>query len=311
MAQQNRRPCFRRQDSIADFASSLGKDVSMQSLSEMKDLFRSCDKDGDGELTVEELGTVMTELGIKHKKQELQAMFSQLDVDNNGAITFDEFIRGLNFMAKSKRLGDRIGLNRQNSVATFIQSLEDSQVTQMRELFSLIDTNNDGYVTKMELYNVMKQMGLEPTKEDVIELFSELDTDGNGRIEFKEFAAGMRWLKKGGLINTHVTKSEAKPEPEPEEPRTPREDRLRIANLQERNAILESCLKDTIARGMTLAERHYKAKEYKEAALVLSALNIGTLIDMETFLGPLTTPKQKEHFAKMSRRLASYTNPVK
>lgn len=61
---------------------------------------------------------------------------------------------------------------------------------------------------------------------------------------------------------------------------------------------------------MLLAEKHYKAKEYKEAALVLVSLDIGTLIDMETFLGPLTTPKQKEHYTKMARRLATHMNPV-
>lgn len=64
-------------------------------------------------------------------------------------------------------------------------------------------------ITKRELGQVMVEMGLNPTKEvcsiaaisllvqEVIELFSNLDSNGDGKVEFHEFVAGMRWLRKG------------------------------------------------------------------------------------------------------------------
>lgn len=107
---------IRRQGSLADFAGHISKEASITTVNEIKELFRSCDKgkkivsilvshlvDGDGELTEKELGAVMTELGIVHSETELAAMFKQLDADGNGAVTFEEFLRGLQYMEKSKR----------------------------------------------------------------------------------------------------------------------------------------------------------------------------------------------------------------
>jgi len=157
----------------------------------------------------------------------------------------------------------------------------------------------------------MKDMGLEPTKEDVIELFNELDTDGNGKIGFTEFLAGMRWLQKGGLINSKVDqtpteaarRTSAPPAERPTFHKVAEKTDQRPTNLQERNTILENCLKDIVTRGMNLAETHYRAKEYDQASLVLDALDMGTLIDMEPFIGQISTEKQKDHYQKMKRRL--------
>jgi Ca2+-binding EF-hand superfamily protein len=80
-----------KKGSIADFASSLTpKDVKL-----MKELFAMCDSDGDGELRRPELGQVMTDLGITHTLEDLDSLFKQLDTDNSGTVTFEEFLRGL------------------------------------------------------------------------------------------------------------------------------------------------------------------------------------------------------------------------
>lgn len=57
----------------------------------------------------------------------------------------------------------------------------------------------------------MKDMQLDPTKEEVNEIFSALDQNGDGAIELKEFITGMRWLKKLNDRN-ETTSSSAIPE---------------------------------------------------------------------------------------------------
>jgi Ca2+-binding EF-hand superfamily protein len=42
---------------------------------------------------------------------------------------------------------------------------KESQLKEMEELFNLMDDNKDGVVSKREMYNLMKKMGQDPTKQ--------------------------------------------------------------------------------------------------------------------------------------------------
>merc|ERR1719431_1487005 len=50
--------------------------------------FDSYDKDGDGEITFEEMGTVMRNKPVA----KVQAEFNKLNTDGNGAIDFQDFL---------------------------------------------------------------------------------------------------------------------------------------------------------------------------------------------------------------------------
>eukprot|EP01127_Copromyxa_protea_P013560 TRINITY_DN3673_c0_g1_i2.p1 TRINITY_DN3673_c0_g1~~TRINITY_DN3673_c0_g1_i2.p1 ORF type:complete len:188 (-),score=31.26 TRINITY_DN3673_c0_g1_i2:435-998(-) len=160
----NRGDSLQKRGSIADFACSLSpKDVKL-----MHELFDMCDADGDGEVTCVELGKVMDDLNITHTPQDLENLFEQLDADDNGTVSFDEFLKGIRFMQKSNRLDSLVrskGLTRENSVVSFVERLSDDQLSQMKQLFEMIDTNQDGVITKRELGQVMVEMGLSPTRE--------------------------------------------------------------------------------------------------------------------------------------------------
>ncbi|PON23160.1 AP-1 complex subunit gamma-1 [Trichoderma gamsii] len=61
-------------------------------VSEFKEAFSLFDKDGDGQITTKELGTVMRSLGQNPSESELQDMINEVDADNNGSIDFPEFL---------------------------------------------------------------------------------------------------------------------------------------------------------------------------------------------------------------------------
>jgi calcium-dependent protein kinase len=75
----------------------------------------------------------------------------------------------------------------QKAVLTFIASrLKDDDIKTLREIFSALDKNQDGTLTIEEIKNGVSQLKV---KLDIDEIFSSIDTDGSGVINYTEFIA--------------------------------------------------------------------------------------------------------------------------
>lgn len=59
---------------------------------DVKDAFAIFDKDGDGLITVEELGLVLSSLGINHGVDARRSMINKVDMDGDGKINLAEFM---------------------------------------------------------------------------------------------------------------------------------------------------------------------------------------------------------------------------
>ena len=57
----------------------------------------------------------------------------------------------------------------------------------LRIAFSLFDKDGDGTITTKELGTVMRSMGQMPTEKELLDMINEVDSDGNGFIDFQEF----------------------------------------------------------------------------------------------------------------------------
>lgn len=76
------------------------------------------------------------------------------------------------------------------AVNTFIatQCLSISDTKELRQVFTEMDTNGDGKLSKEELFNYFcKEIGEEAANEEVLKIFSEVDTDNNGFVDYTEF----------------------------------------------------------------------------------------------------------------------------
>ncbi len=82
------------------------------------------DKDGDGSVTVAELGSVIRALGHDPTDGEIQDMINDVDVDGNGDIDFNEFIE---MMLRKVKTND-------------IEA-------EIKAAFSVFDLDGDGYIT--------------------------------------------------------------------------------------------------------------------------------------------------------------------
>merc|ERR1711964_96053 len=65
--------------------------------------------------------------------------------------------------------------------------LSDEQVEEIREAFSLFDSDASGAIDVRELKAAMRALGFEIKNEELKKMVSDIDNDGNGTIEFGEF----------------------------------------------------------------------------------------------------------------------------
>ena len=137
-------------------------------MEEFKEAFSLFDKDGDGTITVEELGTVMRSLGLLPTEAEVIEIIKEIDTDGNGVIDFNEFLA----LMERKM--------------TFWDGEED-----IKEAFRVFDQDGNGVISSAELRKIMTCLGEKLTEEEVEEMIKEADLDGDGQINYQEFVTMM------------------------------------------------------------------------------------------------------------------------
>ena len=69
--------------------------------------------------------------------------------------------------------------------------LTEEELKELREAFSLFDSDGDGAIDSSELGNVMKSLGRKLTTRQLKEIIHSADLDNNGTIEFQELVTIM------------------------------------------------------------------------------------------------------------------------
>ncbi|MCJ1405472.1 hypothetical protein MMC11_008700 [Xylographa trunciseda] len=147
--------------------------LTEEQVSDFKEAFSLFDKNGDGQITSKELGTVMRSLGQNPSESELQDMINEVDADNNGTIDFPEFLTMMARKMKDTDSEDEIRAN--------------SHLAYQCEAFKVFDRDNNGFISAAELRHVMTSIGEKLTDDEVDEMIREADQDGDGRIDYNEF----------------------------------------------------------------------------------------------------------------------------
>lgn len=135
--------------------------------SEMNDVemvFRKFDANGDGKISLTELGAILRALGSDTSESELKRVMTEIDSDGDGFIDlkeFTEFHRGFNGGASGNQ--------------------------ELREAFDLYDRDKNGSISASELHAVLKSLGEKCTLKDCRKMISSVDVDGDGCVNFEEF----------------------------------------------------------------------------------------------------------------------------
>ncbi|XP_069108121.1 uncharacterized protein [Argopecten irradians] len=132
----------------------------------LQDAFNKFDIDGNGSITVQELGLAMRSIGENPSTKELREIVETADLDRNGTIEFEEFV-----LMVANRLKDF------------------DIISEMKEAFEVFDQDDDGFLDKDDIRKAMAGLGVTLTEPEVTEMMEIADQDKDGRLNYKEFVA--------------------------------------------------------------------------------------------------------------------------
>ena len=139
--------------------------LTKEQIAEFREAFQIFDYDGDGCITIKELGIVLRSLGQNISETELIEMVTELDENGDGVIEFKEF---LILMTRK--------MNKAPSEHEFLEAFKD------------FDKDGNGLISSHEFRIVMTRLGHNLSEEQIEEMIREADEDNDGFINYEEFS---------------------------------------------------------------------------------------------------------------------------
>ena len=138
----------------------------------LKAAFAQADADSNGQISIEELKTLLRRLGLGMSDNDLDKWMQQIDVDDSGEVSFEEF------------------------VSIFKREKENNTLQRiLRETFETYDADGSGRIDCVELRLLLAQLGHDISDGMAKDMIRQVDQDGNGEIDFKEFVSMFKGVK--------------------------------------------------------------------------------------------------------------------
>jgi len=125
----------------------------------LRETFEEVDSNGDGEITAAELKEALATEHLSVDTKSLESLLAMADVDGDGVLSWEELLH----VAVQKRLV--------------------AKEERLFQLFTRLDLNHDGVIDASELKVVLG----DHSDEHARELIEEVDTNGDGTIDYREF----------------------------------------------------------------------------------------------------------------------------
>ncbi|CAL9115883.1 unnamed protein product [Musa acuminata subsp. burmannicoides] len=145
----------------------VAEQLPIEEVANIKKIFYMMDKDKNGTLTLEELKEGLHIIGNPVPEPDVKMLLEAADVDGNGTLDCEEFM----------------------TVSVHLKKISSEE--QLTKAFNYFDKDGSGYIEMDELREALVE-GDAPTEQVIWEIISDVDTDKDGRISYKEFELMMK-----------------------------------------------------------------------------------------------------------------------
>jgi calcium-dependent protein kinase len=137
--------------------------VSLADTKELRKVFQAMDSNGDGKLSKEELFNYYSkEMGPEQAEDEVKRIMNEVDSDNSGFVDYTEFIKAT------------------------LDSKTIASAGFLKRAFDVFDKDGSGTISASELKKLLAG-GMICDDHVWNEIIKNVDSNGDGEIDFKEF----------------------------------------------------------------------------------------------------------------------------
>uniref|UniRef100_A0A7S3NNZ0 EF-hand domain-containing protein n=1 Tax=Aureoumbra lagunensis TaxID=44058 RepID=A0A7S3NNZ0_9STRA len=158
----------------------------------LRQIFLDMDDNGSGKVNRKELRRGLERIGLDLTSSELNRVLDELDRNGDGRCSFSEFETFFHNSMDEDRITEIQAIIR-NEVRRLANSSRG--IPSLRLAFAAFDKNDSGHISRRELRNELEKLGIELSSRDIDAVLDRFDLDGDGKIDYREFA---RFAQGGG-----------------------------------------------------------------------------------------------------------------
>merc|ERR1712060_548707 len=138
--------------------------------SEQVDVLKKCFDgfaDEEGAIPAENVGNILSMMGLKVKPTALRSIIEEIDEDGSGLLEFGEFC--------------------QLAAKFLVEEDEEALKKELKEAFRIYDKDCMGFISTDTLKEILRELDNKLTEEDLDNIVDEVDEDSSGTLDFDEF----------------------------------------------------------------------------------------------------------------------------